>query len=153
MSQLKAQIQSTLSAAMKARESQKVQALRNITSAIKKKEVDERKELTDADVQKILLSLEKQLKESLDQAKSAGRAEAIQENEFEIAIIKQFLPQPLSEEELKKMVQATYEELKNAGSLPAGAAGMGALMKATMAKVGARADGKSVQAAVKSILE
>lgn len=152
MSQLKEQIKSTLTNAMKARESEKVQALRNITSAIKKKEVDERKELTDEEVQKILLTLEKQLKESLDQAQKANRAEAVRENEFELALMREFLPKALEEAELKTIVENVFAELKSSGSMPEGPSAMGALMKAAMAKVGARADGKAVQAVVKSLM-
>jgi len=152
MSELKAKIQSTLTTAMKARESEKVLALRNVTSAIKKKEVDERRELSDDEIQKILLTLEKQLKEALDQAKGANRPEAVLENEFELGVIKEFLPQAMSEAELKQAVESAFAELKASGTLPEGPAAMGALMKASMAKVGARADGKTVQAVVKSLI-
>jgi uncharacterized protein YqeY len=149
---LKAQIQSSVVESMKARDSQKTQVLRNITSAIKKKEVDERKDLTDAEVLKLIMNLEKQVRETLEQARGLGRAESIEECEYEISVLKTFLPQALSEAELLAETKAIFEELKAAGQLPAGPAAMGALMKATMARIGARADGKAVQAAVKSVL-
>jgi len=149
---LKAQIQATVVESMKARDSAKTQVLRNITSAIKKKEVDERKELSDAEVLKLIMNLEKQVRETLDQAKSLGRAESIQECDYEISVLKGFLPQALSEAELLAETRAALESLKSAGQLPEGNAAMGALMKATMARVGARAEGKAVQAAVKSVL-
>lgn len=149
---LKAQIQATVVESMKARDSAKTQVLRNITSAIKKKEVDERKELTDAEVLKIIMNLEKQVRETLEQAKGLARTDSIEECEYEISVLKTFLPQALSEVELMAETKAVYEELKAAGQIPAGPAGMGALMKATMARIGARAEGKAVQAAVKSVL-
>jgi len=149
---LKAQIQATVVESMKARDSAKTQVLRNITSAIKKKEVDERKELTDAEVLKLIMNLEKQVRETLEQAKSLGRTETVTECEFEIATFKTFLPSAMSEAEVLAAAKAALEELKAAGTLPAGNAGMGAVMKATMAKVGARAEGKAVQAAVKAVL-
>jgi uncharacterized protein len=149
---LKAQIQASVVESMKARDSAKTQVLRNITSAIKKKEVDERKELTDAEVLKLIMNLEKQVRETLEQAKSLGRTESIEECEYEIATFKTFLPQAMSEADLLAETKKIHEELKAAGTLPAGPAAMGALMKATMARIGARAEGKAVQAAVKSVL-
>ncbi len=149
---LKAQIQTAVVESMKARDSQRVQVLRNITSAIKKKEVDERKELTDTEVLKLVMTLEKQVRETLEQAKGAGRAEATQEAEYEISVLKSFLPQQMSESEVVDAVRAVHDELKSSGQLPAGGAAMGALMKASMAKIGARADGKAIQSAVKAVL-
>jgi uncharacterized protein YqeY len=152
MSELKAKLQSTQVTAMKAREAQKVQALRNIMSAIKKKEVDERVTLTDADIEKLLLTMTKQVQESLDQAKGAGRAEAVAECEFEMAVIKSFLPEQMSENEVNTIVKKIADDLRASGAMPAGNAGMGALMKAAREKIGSRADGRIIQAAVKAQL-
>ncbi|MEO5666909.1 MAG: GatB/YqeY domain-containing protein, partial [Bdellovibrionota bacterium] len=71
---------------------------------------------------------------------------------YEISVFKTFLPQALTEAELLAETKAALATLQAAGQLPAGNAGMGALMKATMARVGARAEGKAVQAAVKTVL-
>jgi uncharacterized protein len=152
MSALKAKLQSAQVTAMKAREAQKVQAIRNIMAAIKKKEVDERVELKDADIEKILLTMTKQVQESLDQAKGAGRAETVAECEFEMAVIKSFLPEQMSEAEVNALVKTIADDLKKSGGLPAGNAGMGALMKACREKIGSKADGRIIQAAVKAQL-
>lgn len=148
---LKDKIQSAVVTAMKARESQKVQALRNVTSAIKRVEVDERKELSDAEVEKIIVKLDKQLSESLEQAEKLNRTEAIEEAKFEKAVLAEFLPKKLSAEELKAIVQSVHGEIKD--TLPEGGAAMGKMMQAVMAKVGSGAEGKAVQAAVREILQ
>ncbi len=152
MSELKAKLQTAQVTAMKAREAQKVQALRNIMSAIKKREVDERKDMSDAEIEKLLLTMSKQIQETLDQAKTVGRPEAVAEAEFEMAIVKSFLPEQMSESQVNDMVAKIFVELKAAGPLPEGNAAMGALMKAAREKIGSRADGRLIQAAVKSQL-
>jgi uncharacterized protein len=149
---LKAKLQSAQVASMKAREAEKVQALRNIMSAIKKREVDERKEMTDAEIEKLLLTMTKQIQETLDQAKTVGRPEAAAEAEFEMSIVKSFLPEQMSEAQVNEIVKKIAADLKAAGSLPEGNAAMGALMKAAREKIGSKADGRLIQAAVKSQL-
>lgn len=150
MSTLKETIKSAMITAMKAREADRVLVLRNINSAIKKIEVDERKELSDDEVLKVIIKMEKQVRESLVQAKELGREEMIKESEFEIATFQEFLPKQMSEAELLAIVKQVHAEVKD--SLPAGGAAMGMMMKNVMAKVGASADGKAVQSAVKSVM-
>lgn len=146
----KQEIQSAMTAAMKAKDAPRLQAIRGAWNAIRKKEIDTRVDLTDADVEKALLTLLKQSQESLDQAKAAGRAETVAEVEAEMNVWKEFLPKALTSEELAATVAKIYESLK--GTLPAGGAGMGILMKAVMAEVGARASGGEIQAQVKKAL-
>ncbi len=152
MSQLKAKIQKTMTEAMKAKDASRLQIVRLIWNAIRKKEIDDRKDLTDADIEKTLLTMLKQTQESLAQAQGAARAEAIAESEGEIKVIKEFLPEAMSEEEVKKIINEIVAKLKESGKLPAGGAGMGAVMKESMAAIGSRAEGKVVQAAVKAAL-
>lgn len=146
----KQEVQSAMTAAMKAKNPPRLQAIRAAWNAIRKKEIDTRVDVTDADVEKTLLTLLKQSQESLDQAKAAGRGETVAEIETEMAVWKEFLPQALSPDELAATVAKIYESLK--GTLPAGGAGMGMLMKAVMAEVGARASGAEVQAQVKKVI-
>jgi uncharacterized protein len=146
----KQEIQSAMTAAMKAKDAPRLQAIRGAWNAIRKKEIDTRVDLTDADVEKTLLTLLKQSQESLDQAKAANRPETVAEVEAEMSVWKEFLPKPLSAEELAVVVAKVYEPLQ--GKLPAGGAGMGMLMKAVMAEVGARASGAEIQAQVKKTL-
>jgi len=152
MSALKERIQKSINEAMKARAAVRLQTLRTVFNAVRKKEIDERKDLTDAEIEKTLLTSIKQMQETLDQAKTAGRADMIAEAEAEIAIVKEFLPQAMSDAEVEKIVAGVLEQLKSSGTLPAGNAGMGAVMKQAMATIGSRAEGKVIQAAVKKAL-
>lgn len=108
--------------------------------------------MTDPEVEKTLLTMIKQIQESLEQAKSAGRADAIAEAEAELLVIKEFLPEAMSEAEVMKIVTGVVESLKASGTLPAGNAGMGAVMKQSMATIGSRAEGKVIQASVRKAL-
>jgi uncharacterized protein YqeY len=150
--ELKARIQKAMTEAMKAKDSARLQSIRLMWNAVRKKEIDDRKDLNDQDVEKLLLTMLKQTGESLDQAKSAGRADLQAEVEAEIAIIKEFLPEQLSEADVLKIIQGVVADLKAGGNLPEGAKAMGAVMKEAMAKVGGKAEGKVIQAAVKSAL-
>jgi len=149
MSELKNKIQSEIKTAMKAKQADRLLALRLIWSDIKKKEIDTRTDLDDSAVQKILQTMSKQVVESLDQAKGAGRDESAQEYQTQLEVIQEFLPKALSPEQLTALVVEVKDTM---GDLPEGGKGMGMLMKSVMAKVGARSDGKSVQMAVKKAL-
>jgi len=152
VSELKAKIQKSTTEAMKARDAARLQTLRLMWNAIRKKEIDDRKDLTDAEVEKSLLTMIKQVQESLEQAKGANRPEAVAECEQEITVMKEFLPQALPEAEVLKIVASVVEKLKSSNSLPAGNAGMGMVMKQAMAEIGARAEGKVIQTAVRQAL-
>lgn len=152
MSQLKERIQKNITEAMKAKNSVRLQSLRLAWNAIRKKEIDDRKDLGDAEVEKTLQTMIKQIQETLAQAQTAGRTEAIEEAQAEITLLKEFLPESLSDADILKQVFAIVEKLKEAGKLPEGAAAMGAAMKESMAALGARADGKVVQQAVRKAL-
>lgn len=149
---VKEQIKNAMTAAMKSKEAPRLQAIRNVWNAIRKKEIDDRKDLTDTEVQKVVMNLTKQLQETIDQAKTTGREELAAESVFELGVLKEFLPEMMSAEELSGVVSKIAEELKAAGTLPAGNAGMGMLMKKTMEVVGSRAEGKAVQEAVRKAL-
>lgn len=152
MSDLKAQIQSEIKNAMKAKAAERLSTLRLIWNAVRKKEIDDRKDLDDQDVQKLLLTMQKQTRESLEQAEGAGRDELAAEARAELTIVSEFLPKQLDEVELEKKVSNIKEKLLAAGELPEGARAMGAMMKACMAEVGGQAEGKLLQAAVKKVL-
>lgn len=152
MSQIKAKIKSEITTSMKARSADRTQALRTILNSIQKKEIDESRDLTDAECLKVLQTLTKQLGETLEQAKGLGRSEIVLATENELKIVKEFLPQQMNEADVERSVLEILSELKSTNSLPVGGAAMGALMKATMVKLGGRADGKLIQAAVKKAL-
>ncbi|MEZ4814863.1 MAG: GatB/YqeY domain-containing protein [Bdellovibrionota bacterium] len=149
---VKEQIKNAMTAAMKSKEAERLQAIRNIWGALRKKEIDDRKDLTDAEVQKLVMNLTKQLQETIAQAKTTGRDDLADESLKELAVLKEFLPEMMTAEELIKVVTTLHADLKAAGTLPEGNAAMGILMKKTMEAVGSRAEGKAVQEAVRKVL-
>ncbi len=128
-SEIQAKIKSHIVEAMKKRDQARLDTLRLFSAALKQKEIDERKELTDLEVIAILQKQLKQLEESLAQAKTAGRAESVAELEAQQGIIKEYLPKSLSPEELGEIVKQSVAALKAAGALPDGPKAMGAIMK------------------------
>lgn len=150
---LKDTIKDSMTTAMKAKDAERLQYIRNVWAAIRKKEIDDRKDLTDTEIQKVVMNLSKQLQESLDQARTSGREDLATESEKEIKVLKEFLPEMLSVDALGKIVNENVAALKAAGTLPEGNAAMGQIMKKVMEVVGSRADGKSIQEAVRKALQ
>ncbi len=144
---LKEQIKADIKEAMRAKDIQRRDTLRNLSAAIKQIEVDERKELTDSDVEAILTKYAKQREDALAQFKEAGRDDLVAKEEAELAIVRAYLPEPLSDDELKEAVESIVKEL-GATSMK----DMGKIMGAIKQKYGARADGSKVNRIVKEIL-
>ncbi len=138
--------------AMKAKEPIRLGVIRLIFNAIRKKEIDTRQDLTDAEVEKTMLTMLKQTQETLEQAQKAGVTATVDEAQNEIKIIREFLPQQMSEADVDVAVKAVVDALKAEGKLPQGGAAMGMAIKASMEKIGSRSEGKVVQAAVKKAL-
>ena len=107
---LKAQILEDVKTAMRARDQRRLTALRLITAAIKQIEVDKRIELDDQAVLGVLDKMVKQRRESIAQFKTAGRDDLVKQENFEIDIIQEFLPQALSEEEVDAIVNQAIEQ-------------------------------------------
>ena len=104
------QIQSDLKDAMRARDKQKLDALRLITAAVKQVEVDERIQVDDARMLIILDKLVKQRQESISQFQSAGRQDLVAKEQFELDIIKHYLPEPLTETEVNQLLEQALIE-------------------------------------------
>ena len=107
---LKEQLQEATKAAMKSQDKASLAALRLINAAIKQREVDERITLDDAQVIIVLDKMSKQRRESITQYQSAGRTDLVQQEEFELGIIQQYLPTPLSEAELENLIKQAISE-------------------------------------------
>ena len=105
MMTLKDQIINDLKDAMRARDKKKLDALRLISAAIKQIEVDERIEIDDARMLVILDKMAKQRNESISQFSAAGRDELVAQEEFELALINQYLPEPFTDDQVKKLVE------------------------------------------------
>lgn len=143
------QISSDLNAALKANDKTRLSILRMIRSAIKNKEIDKgHVSLTDDEVTAILNSFLKKGKESFEQFANAGRDELAAKEKEELGIVQSYLPEQLSDDEIKEMAR---EAIRETGA--AGARDFGNVMKAMMAKTKGKADGKVVSALIKKLLE
>lgn len=147
MSALKERLQNDLKEAMKNKDNFKRDVIRLVMSALKQVEVDERKELSDNDIQKILQKAVKQREESYRQFKNASRDDLAQKEFDEMEIIKSYLPQQLSDEELEVRVKAIIESV--------GATSMkdiGKVMGVATRELSGNADGKRVNEMAKKLL-
>ncbi len=146
---LKDQIISDLTAAMKAKDADRLGVLRMVKANLMNRQIDKGSELTDEEVTKALQSLVKQRRDSIEQYEKAGRAELAAKEAAEIAVIEAYLPQAASVEEIAAAVDAAVAET-GASSMKE----MGAVMKAALGILAGRsADGKMVSEAVKARLQ
>ena len=142
------QIVSDLTAAMKAQDAQRTSTLRMVKAAMMNRKIEKGSDLTDDDVQKLLRSLVKQRRDSIEQYEKAGRQELVDKETAEIAVIETYLPQAASADEIEAAVTAAIAET-GATSMK----DMGKVMKAAQtALAGKNADGKKVSEIVKAKL-
>lgn len=144
---IKDRLKEEMIAAMKAKEAEKLGAIRFIQAAIKKVEVDTRKEMDDAAVTPILMNLAKQRRDSIDQFRKGGREDLAAKEEAELKLIQSFLPEQMSAEDLGKIVDSAIQET-GAKSMR----DMGSVMKAVQAKAAGRAEGSVISDTVKKKL-
>ncbi|MEV2463522.1 GatB/YqeY domain-containing protein [Paenibacillus larvae] len=133
--------------AMKSQDKFKLSVIRMVKASIKNLEIDQHKTLDDNEVLDVLSREIKQRKDSLQEFKQAGRDDLVQKLEAEIAILMEYMPQQLSEDEIKVIVQQTIQEVGATSK-----ADMGKVMGALMPKVKGRADGKLVNQLVQQSL-
>ena len=141
-------------AAMKARDRDRTTALRMVKTALKNKEIEKRAPLDEAESLQILATLIKQRRDSVDQFTKGNRPELAAKETAEIAQIENYMPKAASEQELRKLVEATLAELAVSGT-DLGPKDMGPAMKAVQARIqaaGLRADGRQVSEIVKAEL-
>lgn len=146
-SPLVGQIKDAMKAAMKARDKERLGTIRLIQSEFKRIEVDERIEIDDARALVVLDKMVKQRRDSAQQYLDAGRNELAEKENREIAVIQDFLPQPLSDAEITAIVDAA---IANTGA--SGMQGMGAVMAEVKPQVQGRADMGAVSRIVKARL-
>ena len=144
---LNEQIKSDMKDAMRAKEIIKRDTLRNIQASIKQIEVDERREVTDTDVEAILMKYMKQREDAKAQFAEAGRTDLVEKEEAEIAIVKSYLPEPLDDAALESLLKEVIASV-GAESMK----DMGKVMGAAKSVVGSRADGGRINQAVKKLL-
>ncbi len=144
---LKEQIKSDVKDAMRAKEVVKRDTLRNIQTAIKQIEVDERKDVTDADVENILMKYLKQREDAKTQFSDAGRDDLVAKEEVEISLVKTYLPEPMDNTELEEVLTKIIASV-GAESMK----DMGKVMSAAKSEIGNRADGGRINMIVKKLL-
>lgn len=152
MAEMKDRLQSDLSASMKARDEVRSGTIRMVLSAVSTEEVSgkQARELSDDDVMTVLGREAKKRREAADAYDAAGRAELADKERAELAVIEGYLPDQLSDEEVRAIVDAAVAEVASSGA--EGGKAMGAVMKIVQPKVKGRADGNQVAALVKSAL-
>ncbi|HEY8411116.1 MAG TPA: GatB/YqeY domain-containing protein [Pyrinomonadaceae bacterium] len=142
---LSQQIISDLTASMKAQDAPRTSTLRMVKAAMMNRQIEKGGELDDDEMQKLLRSLVKQRRDSIEQYEKAGRQELVDKEQAEVAVIETYLPQGASAAEIEAAVQAAIAET-GATSMK----DMGRVMKAVQAALaGKNADGKAVADAVK----
>jgi uncharacterized protein YqeY len=133
--------------AMRAKDSARLSTIRLLLSGIKQREVDERKELTDADVVAVIEKMIKQRRESIAQYEQASRKDLADVEKFELQLLSGYLPQQMSDAEISLAVDAAVAEAK-----PAGIKDMGKVMAILKPRLAGKADMGKVSNLVKSKL-
>ncbi|MEA3490905.1 MAG: GatB/YqeY domain-containing protein [Campylobacterota bacterium] len=144
---LKEQIKHDIKEAMRAKDTTKRDTLRNITAAIKQIEVDQRIEVDDDTVERILMKYAKQREDAIIQFKEARRDDLVAKDELELALVMSYLPEPMSDKELDEIL-AEIIASTGASSMK----DMGRVMGAAKSTIGSRADGGRVNKSVKRLL-
>jgi len=146
-SALKDRITDEMKTAMKSRDKKRLAVIRLILSAIKQVEVDTRETLSDEDINAILSKMSKQRQESIDQYQTANRQDLVDQEEYEKQLIAEYLPPPMSADELSSLVQ---EKVAAIGATTM--KDMGKVMAELKPFVAGRADPKQVSDLVKQLL-
>jgi uncharacterized protein YqeY len=149
---LKDRITEEMKAAMRARDAERLLAIRGLLAAIKQREVDERIALDDAAVVAIVDRLIKQRKDSITQFEAGGRADLVHKETAELRVLEAYLPQRLGAEEIAAEVAALTAALASELGRRPSPSDMGRLMSSAKARLSGKADMASVSAAVKAAL-
>lgn len=133
--------------AMKTNDKIRLSTIRMIRSSSKNKEIELRRKLEDEDIIKVIQGMVRKGEESIEQFQAGGRTDLVEKEKMEIEILKSFLPQPIPQEEIIKIIDETIQETQ-ASSLK----DLGKVMKAVMPRLGGKADGKVINQLVKERL-
>ncbi len=140
-------IKGLVAEALKAGDRRRTATLRLLLSSLKNREIEIRRPLEDDEALKVIRTMVRQRRDSIEQYEKGGREDLARAEREEIEILEEFLPTALTREEIEKIVGETAGEL-NAATMK----DMGRLMKAVMGKTEGRADGKTVQEIVRKTL-
>ncbi len=141
------QLNNDLKIAMKSGDKHRTETLRNLKSAIKYAQIESGGEMNDQDVQAVIAKQAKQRRDSIDEFKKGGRQDLVEQETAELEILESYLPEQMSEDEIRTRVQATIADLGVTDMK-----GMGQVMKQVMAGLKGQADGKVVNRIVRESL-
>lgn len=144
---LKDRITEDMKAAMRAKDSARLGAIRFLQAAIKQKEVDERVTLDDAAIVGVIEKMAKQRRDSISQFEQAGRIDLADKEKAELTLLQSYLPQQLTEDELRAVIKAAIAELGATGPQA-----MGKVMGLVKPRIAGRADPARASALVKQLL-
>jgi len=144
---LQASIVDEQTKARKSRDIEKLSILQVLIAAIKNESISRQKELSDEEVQSVVRSQVKQIKDALKDFETARREDLITKAKKEIEILESFLPEPLSHEELEKIIKKVIDEIK-----PAGQQDFGKVMGQVMKETKGQTDGNIVRESVQKLL-
>jgi len=147
VSNLKEQLTAEMKAAMKAKEKERLLVIRTMQAAIKQVEIDNQTTLDDAGILAVLDKMLKQRRDSIKQYTDANRPELAEKEAYEMTVIQEFMPQPLSEEEIEKLVEEAIAETGASGMQD-----MGKVMGVLKPKMQGRADMGEVSKLIKAKL-
>jgi uncharacterized protein YqeY len=136
-----------IKAAMKSSDKLRLSTIRMIRSTIKNKEIELRKPLDDETIQRVIQGMVRKGEESLEQFRLGGRMDLVEKESKEIEVLKSFLPQSLTQEEVIKIIYQTIEETQVTSLKD-----LGKVMKSVMPKLQGKADGKLINQLVKERL-
>ena len=145
--ELKAGLQEAAKAALKSRDTVKLSTLRLLLAAVHNEEIRLRKELDAEEIQKVIATLSKQGSEAIELYRKGGRDDLAQKEAAELEILRAYLPQPLTEQEVQTLIRESIAELGATGVQD-----LGKVMKQVMPKVSGRTDGKRVNELAKALL-
>ena len=145
--ELKAGLQEAAKAALKSRDTVKLSTLRLLLAAVHNEEIRLRKELGAEEIQKVIATLSKQRNEAIELYRKGGRDDLARKEEAELEILRAYLPQPLTEQEVQTLIRESIAELGATGVQD-----LGKVMKQVMPKVSGRTDGKRVNEMAKVLL-
>jgi len=141
------EIQKDMYKAMKEKEKERINALRNIIGKLKYRYIDKGDKLTEQEEIKVIQSLAKQRRESIEMYKQGGRNDLVETETKELSIIEEYLPQAMSEEEVRRLVRETVKET-GAESM----SDLGKVMPLVMKKGAGKIDGKIAQEILRELL-
>jgi len=144
---LKAEIQEAVKSALKSGDAVTLSTLRLLLSALHNEEIRVRRELATDEIHKIISTLCKQRGEAIELFRKGGREELARKEEAELAVLKRYLPQALSEAEITELIRLSIAEVGAKGVQD-----LGKVMKSLMPKVTGRSDGKRVNELAKTLL-